>query len=228
MTVGEYVSRVTPQEHEGWVRRLNERWNEPSRDDWYIMQLTAELRMFRLGFTKSPRTVQPHEARLKFPSVPDPRDAARQRWEQSQQNHRHGHEQQDATEGPDTTPEPFFPPEELGVGWPTDQAAEAWLRGNDDGWNDDYLTPPPQDDEEDLEALARQQEMSWAVALGISGPKAREREEALKKGLIIPGRKGKPPQADPTSYQEHQARRAEVEDKLRRRREAAKRRRWSS
>lgn len=72
MLLGEYLERVTHLEHQMWVIWLNRQWNQPTRDNWYTMALTAEVRQFRYGFAyKHPPTVEPKHAMLKFPVADD-------------------------------------------------------------------------------------------------------------------------------------------------------------
>lgn len=68
MLLDEYLRRVSHLEHQMWVVWMNREWNQPTRDNWYLMALTAEVRQFRYGFTyKHPPSVEPKHARLSFP-----------------------------------------------------------------------------------------------------------------------------------------------------------------
>lgn len=66
MTLGEYLVRVTHREHRLWVEWLSEQWNEPERSDWYLMQIAAEIRQFRYGFSKHPQAVKLKDMKLPF------------------------------------------------------------------------------------------------------------------------------------------------------------------
>lgn len=49
-----------------WLRYLETEWNRPTRDNWYAMQIAAEIRQIRNGFSKNPKGVSLNSLKLKF------------------------------------------------------------------------------------------------------------------------------------------------------------------
>ena len=80
------------------------------------------------------------------------------------------------------------------------------------------------DADAELRAALRAEEV-WKARLGVTGPQAEERERLKALRLVVGTGRAKPPQADPTSYEEHEQRRREIEEKLERERARRKRNR---
>lgn len=51
MPVTECLSRVTHREYLIWMERFREEWNEPSRTDYYLMQIAATQIMSKKRFS---------------------------------------------------------------------------------------------------------------------------------------------------------------------------------
>lgn len=113
-------------------------------------------------------------------------------------------------EAPGYDPTHFLPEELRGLGGAS----------TSDGATDEEETVA----EAELRAAIRAEEV-WKARLGVTGPQAEERERLKALRLVVGTGRAKPPQADPTSYEEHEQRRREIEEKLERERARRKRNR---
>jgi hypothetical protein len=65
-TLGEYLGwpgPVTHRQHAAMLAWEAEEWNQPSRTDYYLMSLTAEVRRL---FAQHPGRIQPDDCKLRF------------------------------------------------------------------------------------------------------------------------------------------------------------------
>jgi len=50
MTLTDVMEKTSHRQYLLWMEWLDQQWNKPTRTDWYLIQLTAELRR---GFTRA-------------------------------------------------------------------------------------------------------------------------------------------------------------------------------
>ena len=57
---------LTHREFLALDKYLREEWNEPSRSDWYLMQVAAEIRAIGQSFSKTPKPVRLQDLKIEF------------------------------------------------------------------------------------------------------------------------------------------------------------------
>lgn len=70
MTLEECMRSHTERQLSAWIYWLDEQWDRPSRSDWYLMQITCEIRRFLAAMAGSKIQIQPKDFKLTFVQEP--------------------------------------------------------------------------------------------------------------------------------------------------------------